>query len=64
MSQESGRADTFSRLLVELADEQEWTTRFNATTNQQWDRLTELARQEISVGDTDSLDDVVLLKRP
>jgi hypothetical protein len=41
-----------SRILAELADEQEWTTRFNATTDQQWDRLSELARQEISAGDT------------
>jgi hypothetical protein len=42
-----------SRILAELADEQEWTTRFNATTDQQWDRLAELARQEISAGDTE-----------
>jgi hypothetical protein len=47
-----------SRILADLADEQEWTTRFNATTNQQWDRLSELARQEINAGDTDALDDV------
>lgn len=47
-----------ARILAELADEQEWTTRFNATTDQQWDRLSELARQEINAGDTDALDDV------
>lgn len=47
-----------SRILAELADEQEWTSRFNATTDHQWDRLSELARQEISAGDTDALDDV------
>jgi len=47
-----------SRILAELADEQEWTTSFNATTDEQWDRLSELARQEISAGDTDPLDDV------
>ena len=47
-----------SRILAELADEKEWATRFNATTDQQWDRLSELARQEISAGDTDPLEDV------
>lgn len=47
-----------SRILAELADEKEWTTRFSATTDQQWDRLSELARQEISAGDTDAQDDV------
>jgi len=47
-----------SRILAELADEQEWTTRFNATTDKQWDRLSGLARQEISAGDTDPLDAV------
>ena len=44
---------TASRILVELADEQEWTKRFNATTDLQWDRLSELARQEITSRDTD-----------
>lgn len=48
-----------SRILAELADEQDWTTRFNATTDQQWDRLSELAQQEISDGDTEPLDDLL-----
>jgi hypothetical protein len=47
-----------SRILAELADEQAWATRFNATTDQQWDRLSDLARQEINAGDIDPLDDV------
>lgn len=38
-----------ARILAELADEHEWATRFSATTDQQWDRLSELARQEIRV---------------
>lgn len=42
-----------SRILAELADEHEWATRFDATTDQQWDRLSELVRQEIRAGDTD-----------
>lgn len=46
------------RILAELADEQEWTTRFKATINDQWDRLSDLARQEINAGDTDPLDEV------
>lgn len=48
---------TATRILAELADEQEWTTRFDATTDQQWDRLSELARQEIRAGDTPPLND-------
>jgi len=47
-----------ARILAELADEQEWTTRFNATTDQQWDRLSERARKEIRAG-TDPLEDVL-----
>lgn len=47
-----------SLILAELADEQEWTSRFNATTDRQWDRLSELARKEINAGDTDPLNDV------
>ena len=37
-----------SSIPAELADEQDWTTRFNTTTDQQWDRLSELVRQEIN----------------
>jgi hypothetical protein len=47
-----------ARILAELTDEHEWATRFSATTDQQWDQLSELARQEINVGSTDPLDDV------
>jgi hypothetical protein len=46
------------RILAELADEQAWAARFNATTDEQWDRLTEMARREIAAGDTTPLDDV------
>ena len=41
-----------SRILAELADEQEWTPA-SMRQRQRWDRLSELARQEISAGDTD-----------
>lgn len=36
-----------TRLLVELKDEQAWEKRFAATTNDQWDKLAKMVRQEI-----------------
>jgi hypothetical protein len=47
-----------ARLLAELEDEQAWAARFEATTDEQWDRLAASARQEISTGDTASLEEV------
>ena len=47
-----------ARLLAELADEKAWLERFAATTDAQWDRMAEMARQEIAAGDTSPLDDV------
>ena len=47
-----------TRILAELADERAWESRFNATTDEQWERLTEAARREIAAGDTIPLDDV------
>jgi len=47
-----------ARILAELADEEAWTARFNATTDEQWDRLTEAVRREIAAGETAPLDDV------
>ena len=46
------------RLLAELKDEQAWTTRFETTTDEQWDRLAAMVRQDIANGDTISLDEV------
>ncbi|MES1021783.1 hypothetical protein ABN584_02620 [Gloeocapsa sp. BRSZ] len=46
------------KLLNELEDEQAWKTRFEATTDQQWDRLATTIRQEIANGETVPLDDV------
>ena len=37
------------RLLAELADEQAWQVRFEATTDTQWDNLAASVRQEIAV---------------
>ena len=46
------------RFLADLRDEQAWTARFEATTDEQWDRLSEAVRQEIATGDTVPLDGV------
>ena len=37
-----------ARLLAELEDEQAWSARFKATTDEQWDRLAAAVRQEIA----------------
>jgi hypothetical protein len=47
------------RFLAELQDEQEWETSFAATTDNQWDRMAATVRQEISRGETVSLDTVL-----
>ena len=45
-------------ILAELEDEQAWTSRFQATTNEQWDLIAEMVRQEIADGETVPLNDV------
>ena len=47
-----------ARILTDLKDEQAWTERFEATTDEQWDRLAEATRKEIAVGDTAPINDV------
>jgi hypothetical protein len=47
-----------NRLLTELEDEKAWSDRFESTTDQQWDNLAAMVRQEISAGDTISLDEI------
>jgi hypothetical protein len=47
-----------TRLLAEVADEQEWAARFAATTDAQWDRIAETVRRAIAAGDVVSLEDV------
>jgi len=46
------------RILAELKDDEAWEARFHATTDEQWDRLAETVRRQISTGDAISLDDV------
>jgi hypothetical protein len=47
-----------TRRLAELEDERAWKVRFEFTTNEQWDRLAQMVRQEIVAGDTTPLDEV------
>jgi len=41
-----------ARLLAEMEDEQKWKAQFESTTDDQWDRMAEIVRQEIAAGDT------------
>lgn len=47
-----------ARLLAELEDEQTWKAQFEATTDNQWDCLAEMVRQEIVAGDITPLADI------
>lgn len=47
-----------ARLLAELKDEQAWATCFEATTDEEWDKLAAMVRQEITSGGTVPLEDV------
>ncbi|GBF81337.1 hypothetical protein [Aphanothece sacrum] len=47
-----------ARFLAELQDEQKWETRFTTTTEDQWDQMTAMVRQEIAAGETVLLDEV------
>jgi hypothetical protein len=47
-----------ARLLAELEDEQAWSARFKATTDEQWDRLAAAVRQEIATEGTAPLEDI------
>jgi hypothetical protein len=46
-----------SRLLAELEDEREWKSRFEATTQRQWNALAEMVRQDIAAGNIELIDD-------
>ena len=47
-----------TQLLADLQDDQKWETRFAATTDDQWDRMVAMVRQEIASGETVTLDTV------
>ena len=53
-----------ARLLMELADENEWNARFAATTDAHWDRMAEMVRREIAAGKTTPLEDVFPASTP
>jgi hypothetical protein len=39
-----------AQVLAELQDEQKWENRFAATTDEQWDRMAAMVREEIAEG--------------
>lgn len=41
-----------ARFLAELQDEQKWKTSFATTTDEQWDQMAAMVRQEIARGET------------
>lgn len=47
-----------TRLLAEIKNEQGWKIRFAATTDNQWDSIAEMVRQEIASGEITPLDEV------
>lgn len=47
-----------ARILAEMEDERIWKAKFESTTDEQWDCLAEMVRQEIVAGDIKPLDDV------
>lgn len=47
-----------ARLLAELEDEGVWKVQFESTTDDQWDRIAEMVRQEITAGDITPLAEV------
>ncbi len=46
-----------ARWLKEIRDERIWAEKFAATTAEQWDKLANLAKQDMAEGDATSLDD-------
>lgn len=52
----------FARLLAELEDEQGWKAQFESTTDDQWDRIADMVRQEIAAGDIIPLAEVFPLQ--
>jgi hypothetical protein len=47
-----------ARLLAEIEDEQTWKAQFDSTTDDRWDRMAEMVRQEIAAGDVTPLAEV------
>ena len=47
-----------ARILADLEDEQEWAAQFAATTDDQWSRMVEQVRRDITTGGTTALEDI------
>jgi hypothetical protein len=47
-----------ARLLAEVEDERQWSTRFASTTDDQWDRLVAEVRRDVAQAGTVPLDQV------
>ena len=47
-----------SQFLAELPDEQKWESRLATTTDEQWNQMAAMVRQEIATGETDPLSEV------
>lgn len=47
-----------TRFLAEIEDERAWKMRFASTTNDQWDNLAAMVRQEITAGDFSPLEEL------
>jgi hypothetical protein len=45
-------------LLAEMESERLWKDKFESTTDDQWQRMADMVRQEIAAGDTTPLTDV------
>ena len=52
-----------ARILAEIEDEREWDRRFDATTDEQWDKLAAMARREIEADGSASLDELIRGRR-
>lgn len=52
-----------TRLLAELEDEKGWKIRFESTTDEQWDSLATMVRQDIVAGDIIPLEDIFPFKQ-
>ena len=46
-------------ILADLADEQKWLMRFNATSDNQWDRMASDALDDVAAGNTIALDGIL-----
>ena len=57
-NREAAAEPNASQLLTEVQDEQQWDTSFRNTTDEQWEQMTDMVRQEISKNKTVSLNQI------